>query len=188
MDKQNSRDRILAVTVEMLLEKTSNEIRTREIAEKAGVNIASIHYYFNSKENLINIAIEKVTIEGHDVWVSENIDFENSSKADLISYIKCILSYSFQYKSFATTRISNMLNSSSANVNQMKIYSTLFNIIKCVDKTSDNQMLRGKVSLIYALLTSLSGSVEETNEFLETRLEDEKSLDNYISNLIELLF
>ncbi len=63
-----------------------------------------------------------------------------------------------------------------------------FLILSSLFKTSNDQMLKSKVSLIYALLTSLSGSAEETNEFLETRLEDEKHLDNYISNLMEILF
>jgi hypothetical protein len=188
MDIQNPQERILAATIDMLLVKTSSQIRTREIAQKAGVNIAAIHYYFNTKENLINIAIEKMTIHGHDAWVLENINFENNNKTDLVKYIKFLLSSGFQHKSFASTRIINILNSSSVNVNQMKIYSALFNLIKGIDKTSSDRILKTKVSLIYASIINLSCSTIETNEFLKTKLEDENNLDDYISQLIEILF
>jgi len=51
MDTQS---RIIATAVDMIGRQINLNFTIREIAERAGVNIASVNYYFRSKDNLIN--------------------------------------------------------------------------------------------------------------------------------------
>lgn len=47
-----TRKRILAAAMELFAERNYSNVRTRDIAQAAGVNIALIHRYFTSKKNL----------------------------------------------------------------------------------------------------------------------------------------
>lgn len=58
----STQDMILLATIDCINEHNLDQITTRMIAEKAGANIASINYYFRTKEILINQALE-VTIK-----------------------------------------------------------------------------------------------------------------------------
>ena len=52
------RDRILAAAIDAFAVNGYNGATTRTIARTAGVNIAMIHYYFGSKQGLLEAAIE----------------------------------------------------------------------------------------------------------------------------------
>ncbi len=52
-DQPTTRDRILAAAVVEIAEKGIGGIRTRGVAERAGVNNALIHYHFKSMDELI---------------------------------------------------------------------------------------------------------------------------------------
>lgn len=55
-DKTNAKNRIFQATLEILAgEDDIDKITSRQIAQKANVNLALINYYFQSKENLLNL-------------------------------------------------------------------------------------------------------------------------------------
>lgn len=53
-DKSDTRSKIISVAVDMIGRHSDLSITTREIARKAGVNLAAINYYFGSKDNLFD--------------------------------------------------------------------------------------------------------------------------------------
>ncbi|MFN2281450.1 MAG: TetR/AcrR family transcriptional regulator [Anaerolineales bacterium] len=58
-DKETStQDAILLAAIDCINESGLENVTTRMIAEKAGANIASINYYFRTKEILVNQALE----------------------------------------------------------------------------------------------------------------------------------
>ena len=58
-EKENStQEAILLATIDCIDEYGIEHLTTRMIAEKAGANIASINYYFRTKEILVNKALE----------------------------------------------------------------------------------------------------------------------------------
>ena len=58
----NTQEALLQATIDCINEFGIEHLTTRMIAEKAGANIASINYYFRSKEQLVNQALE-ITIK-----------------------------------------------------------------------------------------------------------------------------
>ena len=54
-----SREKILQATWELIKEKGIESITIRDIASRAGTNIASINYYFGSKDQLINEVVKQ---------------------------------------------------------------------------------------------------------------------------------
>lgn len=58
----NTQEAILLATIDCINEFGIEHLTTRMIAEKAGANIASINYYFRTKEQLVNQVLE-ITIK-----------------------------------------------------------------------------------------------------------------------------
>ena len=60
--ESSTQEAILLATIDCINEFGIEHLTTRMIAEKAGANIASINYYFRTKERLVNQALE-ITIQ-----------------------------------------------------------------------------------------------------------------------------
>lgn len=52
--------RLIATAYQLLVEKGFEGLRVREVAAQAGVNIATLHYYFPTKEDLIRGVVDYV--------------------------------------------------------------------------------------------------------------------------------
>src|SRR5258706_13419165 len=49
---------LVLAAYDLIAEKGFEDLRTRDVAMKAGVNIATLHYYFASKEDLIDGVVD----------------------------------------------------------------------------------------------------------------------------------
>lgn len=58
-----TRERILQAAIELVAEVGADRLRTRAVAERAGVNPALVHYHFGSMAALVRAAEEKVVAE-----------------------------------------------------------------------------------------------------------------------------
>ncbi len=61
-DRDSARQRIILAAIDILNSEGVNGITTRRIAEKAEVNSAAVNYYYGSKDNLIDHALN-MTLE-----------------------------------------------------------------------------------------------------------------------------
>jgi AcrR family transcriptional regulator len=53
------KEKIINSAIEVIEAVGMNKVTTRKIAEKAGVNVAAVNYYFGSQKKLIQLALEK---------------------------------------------------------------------------------------------------------------------------------
>jgi len=61
MPNDNVKDQLIQATMKLLNEsKNPSKITARQIASGAGANLAMINYYFSSKDELVNIAVNKL--------------------------------------------------------------------------------------------------------------------------------
>lgn len=57
--KDSKREEVLIAAEEVFLKKGLEGARTAEIAQKAGVTHAVLHYWFNTKEDLFNVVLQR---------------------------------------------------------------------------------------------------------------------------------
>ncbi len=60
-EETSTKERILQTAIRLLFSTPLENLTTREIAREAGVNVAAIHYYFQTKENLVAEAYATAT-------------------------------------------------------------------------------------------------------------------------------
>ena len=90
----STQEAIVLATIDCINENGIEHLTTRMIAEKAGANIASINYYFRTKENLVNQALE-ITIKHmledvNETINNEDMDFQGYSKRrNLLHDLRC---------------------------------------------------------------------------------------------------
>jgi AcrR family transcriptional regulator len=92
-DKHNSKDKILDAALTVFSKHGFDGARTRDIAELAGVNIATLHYHFKSKDNIYGSVIEEIhKASGEqimEVMIEQRKIIENSkNKKELICALK----------------------------------------------------------------------------------------------------
>lgn len=73
----STKEKILKVTREIIAEEGFQNITIRKIANKAGVNVAAVNYYFGSKDAVINETLKTVTDE-----LKDTFEFLKNSKED----------------------------------------------------------------------------------------------------------
>ena len=61
--KDSKREDVLIAAEEVFLKKGLKGARTSEIAQKAGVTHAVLHYWFNTKEELFNVILQRKMME-----------------------------------------------------------------------------------------------------------------------------
>ena len=59
--ESKTRTRILAAALEVFASRGFEAASLREITDKAGVNVAAIHYHFGSREELIQSLMQSVS-------------------------------------------------------------------------------------------------------------------------------
>jgi AcrR family transcriptional regulator len=60
---QAQRDALVDAAYHLIAEGGFEHLRTREVAGRAGVNIATLHYYFATKEDLIRAVVDRISHE-----------------------------------------------------------------------------------------------------------------------------
>lgn len=58
---EERRAELVQATYELIADKGLEELRTRDIAAKVGINIATLHYYFETKEELVAAVVDHIT-------------------------------------------------------------------------------------------------------------------------------
>lgn len=61
--REERRRSLVLAAYQLIAEKGFEQLRTRDVAARAGVNIATLHYYFASKEDLIPVVVDHLLHE-----------------------------------------------------------------------------------------------------------------------------
>jgi AcrR family transcriptional regulator len=89
---EERRAQIIEAAIRVLLQEGIVEATTRKITAEAGVNIATLNYYFGSKDKLLMAVLEKVLRETETViWSSVRTD--QGLRTTLESYFQVIWSH-----------------------------------------------------------------------------------------------
>jgi len=115
----DAKERIMNTMIKLLLErKDVNKITTREVAKLANVNIASINYYYQSKDNLVFKAVEICIENMAKKFFNKDVQNENHVSR-LRNIIKEISTFAFNNYYLSKIAISTEIKNGSIKTSQM---------------------------------------------------------------------
>ena len=189
-EKTDTRSRIMKTAVEMIGREGNLNVTIREIAEKAGVNIAAINYYFSSKENLIE-EVERVTVEQTQLIYNRLLDESKSPRERLITWADELMSYLIDYPGIIYmigTRVLQSDNKSDGLSDYLSISDTRLNpVVGELTGVGEENLLSFKV------LQMISGVVYPTLIYSGTKkasgriISSERVRKEYLAGLIDSL-
>jgi Transcriptional regulator len=114
-----AKERIMNTVVKLLQEqKDVNKISIRQIAEEANVNSALINYYYQSKENLLNLAVEACMMDIYrNMFTRRAADDDPAGR--LKTMIKDFAAFAFNNYFLAEIAIASDLKTGSLTTTQM---------------------------------------------------------------------
>lgn len=184
-EQLETKEKILNATIDIVGMK--GEATIREITEKAGVNVASINYYFGNKNNLLkeveNYYAEKLLKSGYDILLDTTLTPQNR----IFKWALNLIEYMYKYPALISIIVKLTHDDKSYNpVIIKKIYfnnevqKIVENIIKDITKIEDSRVLNFKY---LQLFSGILGTV--INHVVVSIYGDEKSILN-ISDSEEL--
>lgn len=186
--KIDRKAKILSVTRSLLNEKAMDQISIREIAALAKVNVASVNYYFTSKDTLFTEALDEIIIEKQDEWLAQNFSGKKPARSVLVDYLLFLHQACVDDRGFAKTRVLSLLKADDVNAANMKIYDTLLLIAGSLDPVISESLLKLKVTLAFASMIGLSCSTKEVDAFNGTQVRTEEGLKKYVTAIALIIF
>ncbi|MEN6348738.1 MAG: TetR family transcriptional regulator [Syntrophomonas sp.] len=184
---QNTRDKIIQAALAVIGERGTNGVTSRIIASKAKVNHAAINYYFNSKEDLIEKALEHYYEGLEDVFLILR-DQKISAKERLIKFAEDYIRYDNRFPGvkhhiMSRLMVENVTDSKVSGLmpeNLQAIKSVFQEILGGIDeKTISFKAIAFISGLVYPLLLMRYGDIVMSSDYGDNALTRE-----YIEELI----
>lgn len=132
---RNTEQKIFDAATELFLEKGVDRTSVREIAAKAGINLALMNYYFRSKENLFNAIFSSLVKKNSEELIrilDSNLELEEKIRQYVNVYID-MLSENPLLVSFVMA----ILHRSRERITEMKAVSSLYATEKFTQQVLD---------------------------------------------------
>jgi AcrR family transcriptional regulator len=180
-ENADAKERIMDTMIRLLLEQQDiNKITTRQIAEMANVNSALINYYFQSKENLLNKAVE-ICMANIANTMSEEDTESDTPEIRLRKMIKTISTFSINNYFLAEIVISSELKEGSLSTIQ-KITPLLKEIYK--EEKTESELKLMTVQLIVPIQVMFLYGKKYTG-YLGKDIFDQKQRDELLDEMID---
>lgn len=177
----DTKSKILQYAIDMV--GSRGDVTVRELAETAGVNVASINYYFGSKENLLK------EVERHYSTVLYNVQYgiftsdELSPYDKMLEWAKCMSGFIYQYPALISLIVKlSVEDNHYTPVLIEKIYlnkelqNMMQQIIGTIIKSEDKKLLKLKY---LQLFSGILGPV--INRLVEENFSDNTPTLNFSS-------
>ncbi len=186
--KDVTKEKILGVVLNHISENQTHQITIREIARLAGVNSASISYYFGSKDNLIQEACTHYYDIGNKIFEDLGKD-DYEPREKLKRFLVKYTNHMFKYQGFLKVQISQYISETEIRSDIVKWLQTnsklLATTIGAITKEQDPEILCFKSiqllsSIVYPFLlckySNGFGGLDFSNEavrvkYIETMLD-----------------
>ncbi len=189
-DNEKSKNHIIEVTTELLKEYNGDtkRITSRLIAERAGIGLGSVNYFFGSKENLITECIQRTINKMLAGFVSEITDFTKadglSDKARLISWASQTFDFIFENQAIAGRSILSDMQNYSADSNSVYTQRGFAFAIRSKQKEETKRLL---VFLLVSAMQVAFLAKDITKEILGYDLYSKPERDLFISDTVTML-
>ncbi len=121
---RNTEQKIFDAATELFLEKGVDRTSVREIATKAGINLALMNYYFRSKENLFN-AIFSSLVKKNSEELIRILDSDLSLEEKIRQYVEVYIDM-LSENPLLVSFVMAILHRSRERITEMKAISNLY--------------------------------------------------------------
>ncbi len=180
MDEATAKEKIFQAAMELVISgKTEQQITTREIASKAGVNLALVNYHYQSKENLLSIVVGTMMGE-----IIEQSGQDNPAATDtgirLRNMLLSTADAAFKYRNICKIAISQEIKSGCGT--SCKMVMPLLKEIFREQSESDLRILALQLMIPFHLIVL---NPEQYNRFLDTDFFDEEKRKQKINQMVD---
>lgn len=189
-NNEKSKNHIIEVTTELLKEYNGDtkRITSRLIAERAGIGLGSVNYFFGSKEKLITECIQRTINKMLVGFTPEIIDFTKadglSDKARLISWASQTFDFLFENQAIAGRSILSDMQNYSADSNSVYTQRGFAFAIRSKQKEETKKLL---VFLLVSAMQVAFLAKDITKEILGYDLYSKPERDLFISDTVTML-
>lgn len=187
-DKTGTRSRILEAAAEIIGKERNLNLTIREIASRAEVNLASINYHFQSKENLLD-QVELMLMENIRYIYTNLNDATVSPRDRLISWANSLIKHLIDYPGIIYLIGTRVLERENTCINQyLSLMETdLAPLIKELTGIKDDSIAGFKVlhlisGVVYPILIFSSA-----DEHAVININDENTRKEYVTSLVASL-
>ncbi len=184
-DKNDTRTRILETAAEIIGKERNLNLTIREVAARADVNIASINYYFRSKENLLS-EVEMLLMENIGHIYTHLGDPEANAATRLINWANNLIKHLIDYPGIIYLIGTRIIEKEQTGINQ---YLNLMDrdlapLVKELSGIDDDNIVAFKVlqlisGVVYPILITSS-----SDEAAGINISNEKTRLAYVSQLV----
>ncbi|MEK4511377.1 TetR/AcrR family transcriptional regulator [Paenibacillus anaericanus] len=179
---------IIRATTDLIMQSNGNmdEITTRMIAEKAGVGVGLINYHFQTKDNLVEVCVQKIIDD-----VTDNFRPQLNSNLNTNERLKSVVKMvaDFLMGNQALSRISILADQArpAVNDNTMKTIKGLTAVIV----NSDGVLRKSDKFSAFALTSVLQSAFlrkDMTTEICGYDFNMKEQRDSFIDLMVDKLF
>ena len=188
MNNQNTKNHILLATIEAIEKYGVQNLTTRVIAGEAGVNNAALHYYYGTKEELIDLALE-LTLNHMLEDTVEILACEESIQERLDSLFNYIIDGVLKYPNLIRAHLNEPLMNSNANSPLLKIFDIwVSEICKALENDLSTTAIMDLKYTIFSVISSIimAGLLPFYNKnFPPVDFNNEQTRSQYVKHLIQ---
>jgi AcrR family transcriptional regulator len=154
-EEASTKERILQTAVRLLLNASPKDLTTRRIAKEADVNVAAIHYYFQTKEQLIEQAYAAATEIGFthamQIFARKDLSARNRTVQFLQGYAIGIV----EYPNISRAGFSGMLFAEKASERFSRYLGRMFEALRDTFREMGDADPKGQAGKALAALSSI---------------------------------
>lgn len=183
-----AKEKIIAVTTQLIESSGGNidEITTRAIADKAGVGVGLVNYHFQTKENLIEICVQRII--GNVIGSFKPSAMENIGGIERVKAVmKLVADFLIQNPSVSRISILGDCNHPQLVDNTMRSARGLMICMQglAIDESKKRLLAFELVSILQSLFLRKELCKELFGCDLCNKEERDKLLDFYVDNIMK---
>jgi AcrR family transcriptional regulator len=193
MTKQkNIKQKLIRAAIECIEKRGLQNTTSREIVKRAGANLAAINYHFNSKENLIEIAINQTLEAAFENMIREKLSAKQYPKFALYTFFLDFLDKELQYPGIIKAFLDKLQEEDpdkNKSINNLKNFfdRLITNLSKILSNMGDEEI---KLSTLQTLsgITFICVNRNLLNKVANINLSKSEDKQKIIKNIVSRNF
>jgi len=182
MDKrEENKEKIITATINCIEKYGIKDTTTRNISQLAGVNISAISYYFQGRDNLINIVYDK-TLENAFSIDDISIEKDDDYKTVLRKILKDWLQGAYAFPNITKAHFDSLINNSQQGQIMFDKINDFIDVVYAVlleHNMPDEKIQREK---LYTIFSALFGYIL-VGSYSKDIIDDDTYIDIVLSNI-----